>query len=642
MGEGPRQEGGSGTRGRLVLGAWLVLVGVVAIGIAVLVGRDAHRTAAAQTARMVPKKPLARYNTVVSATGATITRGRDGTTRLRLTGVRPMVELFDVSPGTERALMPTWVWTESWRQLYRRYEPNTTITWRQGGKRQALTVALASGKVRSDGSLVFVLRRRAAGTKRALPLAAPVYPARSAALRDVSVFVDPVVPPGGDPVTIVNEALQTLGELETSTQVWDWTPSNRGILEPLPNGEAWAGMSVPIGSGGLDGTAITMDYNPAVAAANLPDAMLNLISTQPGDGGYLMNLSMPGGQLRFGPQGQNNVLFDTDLTGGTLVFAAGSAPTQGNMLINTDLTNATVSVSQAPGNIIVTPTLEGTTWSGGPSAALGLSGTTFLGADFSASTFDGIDFSGATIAPMVVQSETGATSTIVSSFSGMQLGTNVTFGTAPAITLLQSVDFSGTRIAGTSFANATITGCTFAGATIDAAANASASFAGATIANTTFASATVTSADFSGSTLSAADFSLAGFGSTAGAVSFRNASIQPGTVFTSGSGIENADFTGAKMGGVVFATGGGAGSPASFVATLLNAIGTTYGDGVIINNTQYAKDETGQVYQVSTDGSTWQPVTVGGGPGYAIAPAGDPIPAPQPDPVPEGVQEFGT
>ncbi|MGI9186985.1 MAG: hypothetical protein ACR2J9_05625, partial [Gaiellales bacterium] len=230
------REIGRSWRARLLLGVWLVGVGVVAIGAAVLVGRDVQRTASAQTARIVPKKPLARYNTVVSATGATIIRGRDGITRLRLTGVRPLVEVFDVSPGTERALMPTWVWTKSWSQLYRRYEPNTTVTWRQGGKRRALTVALAGGKVRSDGSMVFELRRRAVGTKRPLPLSAPVYSTRSATLKDVSVFIDPIQQPT-DPVTIVNQALETLGELQPSTRTWDWTPSNHGIIGPLPNGQ---------------------------------------------------------------------------------------------------------------------------------------------------------------------------------------------------------------------------------------------------------------------------------------------------------------------------------------------------------------------------------------------------------------------
>ena len=328
-------------RRRLAVGAWLVAVGVVAIGVSVLVGRDEHRTAAAETARIVPRKPLARYNTVVSATGATMARGRDGVTRITLTGVRPQVEMFDVSPGTERTLMPTWVWAKNWRILYRGYEPNTTITWLQRGRRQALTVALASGTYGGDGSITFALRRRAVGTKRALPLSARVYSGRTQRLRDVSVFVDPIAPPGGSPVTIVNQALQTLGEMTVSQRTWTWTPSNHGILSPLPNGEMWASMNVQTGPGGVNGTAINIDYGPAVASGDMPQARLNLISPQPGDGGFFMNLSLPGGQIMLGPQGLDNVLFDTDLSGGTLVLAGSSGAPQGNMLINTDLSKYT-------------------------------------------------------------------------------------------------------------------------------------------------------------------------------------------------------------------------------------------------------------------------------------------------------------
>ncbi|MGI9186301.1 MAG: hypothetical protein ACR2J9_02075, partial [Gaiellales bacterium] len=151
------------------------------------------------------------------------------------------------------------------------------------------------------------------------------------------------------------------------------------------------------------------------------------------------------------------------------------------------------------------------------------------------------------------------------------------------------------------------------------------------------------------SNLQGADFSLASFTTPAqggGVNSFSGATLGPGTVFKTSSGILSANFSGAYMDGVVFASGGGAQASPIQVSALLQTIDSTSSQGVVINNQQFIKTAGGQFYSVTGTGD-WQPIAVTLGPPY-VQNTGDVVPAGggiQPDPAPEngggGVVEFG-
>jgi uncharacterized protein YjbI with pentapeptide repeats len=675
----------------LVFG-WSVLVGVCSILAYVAIGRGdlldarAEQPAAADAKRAQPNpQRLARYNVTLSAKSARLVRGQDGVTRLVLKRVNPLVEMADVSPGTERQAIATWIWVKEWRTLYRRFQPNTTIVWTEGGTRRALTVALASGSF--DGrTMSFAVRRLALGTRRALPITSRVIPQRSKALGAVDVFVDPYSPPQQQ--SIVQTALQTYGLYKAGPQTWTVTTS-----PSVPDALAPSTLYKALANGTTSGT-VTLQLQQGVgfASGDLPGTRLSIQPSGVNYPGYFRNLNLVGGALVIGNASTSVsglVFYDLRLGGGELVLpTVGENPTS-NIFANADLTNATVSVVSAPGTIFVNPTINGTQFEGaGSGLGSGLQGVTFLGADFSNGfLMDGVNFAGATLGPWQEQQRSGATTNVLTSFAGLNLPANVSFGGGgdggiALGALLSSVDFTGTTLNGTTFTNATISGGSFANAvlngdvgfastTIDGTsfANAqitgattfadasisgssfsgaritgTASFAGASISGasfngaqiasgttfqgsnvsgTTFAQATLANAMFQGATLTQADFSLATFTGDAGQVSFANAQIGAGTVFTSGSGIENADFTGATLDGVVFATGGAAngGSPPTFIASLLNSIAGTSDKGVIITN--QATGEASQFFKI--DGTLYL-APAGGGQGpwqqITIAPDG--------------------
>lgn len=634
------------TRSAGIVFGWSVLVGVCSILAYVAIGRGdllparADAVDAAPAAERAQRAPVHRVNVVVSAKRASLVRGRDGITRLVLTGLQPTVEMADVSPGTERVAMPTWVWAQQWKRLYRDYEPNATIVWRTRTGREALSVALASGRL-SGNRMSFAVRRLVVGSRKRLPITAAIIPGRVQRLGRVDVFVDPNTVQ--DSQTLVQNALQSLAQMPSSGQPWD-VDEDGGVVAPAPNGAAYTtltGSSIAPGPVDRSPTAVTLiaaSAGVAVESANLGRVALTLLS-RGYSGFYFGELGLAGGSLTLGNRdfaSTGNVIVGLDLTGGKLSFGGSPArPADGNIIVLPNLTGATVDVALMGAGVIVLPTLDGTVLTNSTGTTRPNQGTAYLGADFSRATFSGFagfDFSGAVLGPYELSQPNGSTQQVQTSFEGLSLGSNVTFsGTLGSSTTIQNVSFDGAAISGSSFRNATITDSTFDGTGL-----AGVDFTGATFAGATFAGSSINQAVFANANLQQADFSLASF---SGATSFRGAALMPGTVFTSGSGIENADFTGASMDGVVFATGGGAGSPASFVGRLLSEIGDTSSRGVIINNTQYVKSQ-GQVYLVADGpggGVTWQRQTISGAPDYALAPSGapyDPNNGPGPEPQP--------
>ena len=620
------------SRTRLLIVALLsALVAVASVSIFTALDRTRLGTAAAEssTAKAKPavrKSP--RFNVALSASSATIRRGRDGITRLVLTGVGPRVEMADVSPGTERLAIPTWLWVREWRGLYRGYEPNSVLVWRANGQRQTLSFKLASGRVRGR-TLSFELRRLAIGTKRALPLTAAVVPGRVLRVKDADLFVDPQTRQTPVAQGIVNQMLQTFGAMPTSGTVL--TVNGSGTIGGRSDGAMYDELNV-------NASPVTISVTSAAAFAGGSAAGDSVTFLTPsGVGAYLRNFNAQNGAILLGEPDQSAIgmiLDGANLTGGEL-WLQGSAEPQGTMVVNSTLTNATVRVANASGAIFANSNLSGSTWIG--TGAGMFEGASFLGNDFSGASLQGIDFTGSTIAPWQAQSETGAVTTTNPSFAGAAIGSTVGFGSlGNATTLLQSVDFTGTSFTDTPFYGATLSGCTFAGAAIGGSGGFGTAFVGATIANTTFQGATISNASFSNANLQGADFSLATFTGRGGAVSFTNAQLGPGTVFMTTSGILNANFSGAQFDGVVFASGGGDPATPFQVSSLLMTIDSTTTNGVIINNVQYVKSTAGQVYQVSTDGAQWQPVTVTLRPPY-VQNGGDPVPAGgnQPNPAPD-------
>jgi len=456
------------TRSAGIVFGWSVLVGVCSILAYVAVGRGELLDARAETPRAEQAEPKratqararsARFNVTLSARSATFTRGRDGVTRLVLGGVSPLVEMADVSPGHERQAIATWIWASEWKRLYRGFEPNTTVVWREKGKRRAITVSLASG-VRRGTTLSFAVRRLALGSRLPLPITTRVFPERQRRLGPVDVFVDPVADPGAAQ-GIVQTALQTLAGLSVSDQSWTVTS---GSSTPTPLADGGVYKSIVNASGG---SSFTLNLNRATGfdSGALGLAEVRIAPTPPagGGGGYFRNIDLSGGTLTLGSLNggpATGLVFDAvNLTGGDLVIPSYTPDSPvSNVFADLDLTRAEVTVTSMPGAIFVTPTIDGTTFTGnGPGQVA--EGATFLGVDFTKgfSVSGGFTFEGATLAPWPQETPTGATQNVVTRFDGLTLGSAYSFGNSIATgALLSEVSMRGTMLSGTPFVGAAL------------------------------------------------------------------------------------------------------------------------------------------------------------------------------------------
>jgi uncharacterized protein YjbI with pentapeptide repeats len=329
-----------------------------------------------------------------------------------------------------------------------------------------------------------------------------------------------------------------------------------------------------------------------------------------------------------------------------------------NIFVNANLDGATVSAASMPGSIFVNPSISQTTFADSSGIAFNkpAAGATFLGADFTAGfTATGFRFDGATFGPWSEQSSTGPTTTVNTTFAGTTLGSSVTFGsTQLSGTVMNGVQFTGTVIDGANFSGVTLSGCQFTGAQIGQDGNA-VNFAGTNITQATlFRDATIGQASFQNAYISSADFSLTTFNGGPGDVSFNGAVLGSGVHFASSGGIQNVDFTGAEFDGVTFMNGGTGGLPESFIANLLDSIGSTSSSGVIITNATTGRQETyikqagtGNYYMIvqGDSGPEWQELQVDANAG-TIEEYGDPVPvggipdvgAVDPTPVQGGVK----
>ena len=604
-------------------------------------------------------------NVTVSAGDGRFVTDRHGTLRLLLRGVNPRVEVADVSPGNSRTWAPTWLWARSWKRLYADYQPNTTVTWGAGRAKGRTSVALVHGRY-VKGNLVFEVRPLAPGAKTPLPSVAA--PRQTRDLGPVDMYVDPPIPLPA--AAWASQELTTAAGLQISSTPWN-AGTSRPIVPVLPGGAAYSQITAMRNQV----VVLELDGNVGFGPSNLPGRTI-VVTNSDAIGGYFIRLSLTNGGVLNLTGGRslafvgNNAFVDLDLSGGTLVppdkpfevevandtrywqdllddpgsvepLPAGGLPGNmtevptGNTFVKGNLTNATFANGYLGDSVFAAPVLTGATWND----SIAVRGTVFLGADFNGVTFAGdtASFAGATFAPFNVPSPDGGASISNSSFAGMNLGTDVSFGASGGVSgaTFINADFTGTNLAGTSFEGANITG---PGSLADGPSfgravlgdGASANFNGAAISDVDFTGATMGGASFAKAVIQATDFSAATFGSDP--VSFQGATINAGTRFPGTLVPAQVSFASAQLDGVTFE-----GTPsAEFIAATMVAIKGTGTTGVAMGGTTYVKQGTA-IYQVVN--GQWQPLELQG---TQLVPNGDPVAPgggggdqPAPDPAPD-------
>lgn len=567
-------------------------------------------------------------NVTVSSQRAVLVSGRNGTTRLVMTGVDPQVEMTDVSPGGEQMAWPTWLWTRDWSRRYAAVEPNASLTWTADGVRHRTSFALARGSY-APGRLTFTLRALAPGNGGQLPLTATQTPGSVRRLGPVDLFVDP--PTGVDPTSSLSGDVSLASSLQ-SVAVGEASVTPAG--PPFEYSGGTAKVSPQVGAPPYSGLTVAPGTHNAVSLLLVKNPVFE-------------SMNAAGRVLFLGNAGSSTSgAVIADLTARRLVLTSepmGGEPAVNNVFLRPTVSNGEVMLARTAGmagagNMFFGGNFRGSTFSGGGLGrsvfiASDFSGATFeqtgystdavfLGAKFADATFSAgdspVNFGGAVFGQWKMTDEQGGATVANTSFANVTINGGATFAgsvpTAKQPTLLNSVDFSGASLMGTDFTAAQVTGCNFNQSTMGRKGGSSltTSFNNATITNTTFANARIGSATFNRATVNGSDFSAATF--VAGtSPSFKGAVLGSGTRFASGSGIEQANFTGAVMDGVTFEPGAAGGSPEAFVAKLLTQLGSTGDSGVTINGSTYVKPVGGgALYQVAADG-TRTPVQVSGG-----------------------------
>ena len=345
----------------------------------------------------------------------------------------------------------------------------------------------------------------------------------------------------------------------------------------------------------MSGNTITFEGAPAFGGMTASGQTLTFAN--PDGQGATFGVSGAGafnisnGKLNF--NGMSNLsIFSGNYGGATLSGSLGS----GGEIIEGTFTGTSFSSFSATDSLIANTDFSGASFSSSGTSSATFTDSALLGADFGGATVsDALVFVGTSLVPYTSTDESGATTTVNTSFAGLGADSQYppTIQMQPSSEnpsyLVDGVSFSGANLEGFSINGASVTGANFNNMKATTSSWGNSTFDNAT----TWDGANLSSPDFSGCTFNGSDFSQVNWenptfnSSDAGPTKFVSTTFDA-TSFQSG-GAYKATFDGVVFDGATFVgLSETSDADVAFVSGIMsNANNATEGNGLIAFNTQY-------------------------------------------------------